>query len=83
MRMRYAVPLVLLAPVLGAGFVFIKAPDARAAITSALVCEVLKTGTASGAITAEGRQTILSEMINSPTLDANVKLSAATASKRC
>lgn len=83
MRKRYALLLILLAPVLGAGFVFVETPDARAGIAGMLVCEVLKTGKASGAITAEGRQTILSEMINSPTLDARAKHSAEMASKKC
>lgn len=83
MRVRYALMLILLGPFLGAGFVLVEAPGARAGIAGAMVCEVLKTGMTSGAITAEGRQKLLSEMINSPTLDANVKQSAATADKRC
>jgi|tagenome__1003787_1003787.scaffolds.fasta_scaffold20246692_1 hypothetical protein len=83
MRMRYAVILILLSPFLGAAFVLVKAPNAQATISSALVCEVLKTGQTSGAITAEGRQKLLSEMINSPTLDALTKQSAETAAKQC
>lgn len=83
MRMRYALPLVLLAPFLGAGFVLAGAPDARARLGGTMVCEVLSAGKTSGAITAEGRQTILSDMINSPTLDADAKRSAEAANKRC
>ncbi len=83
MRMRYALILVLLSPFLGAAIILVKAPNARASISSALVCEVLKIGQTQGAITAEGRQKLLSEMINSPTLDAQVKQSAETAAKRC
>ena len=83
MRMRYALLLILLSPFLGAAFVVVKVPDAQATISSALVCEVLRIGQTSGAITAEGRQKILSEMINSPTLDAEVKQSAETAAKGC
>ena len=83
MRMRYALILMLLSPFLGAAFLLVKVPDAQATISSALVCEVLRIGQTSGAITAEGRQKILSEMINSPTLDAEVKRSAETAAKGC
>ena len=83
MRMRYALILILLGPFLGTAFVLVEASDARATIPSALVCEVLKIGQTSGAITAEGRQKLLSEMINSPTLDAEVKRSAETAAKGC
>jgi hypothetical protein len=83
MRMRYALILILLGPFLGAAFVLVEAPNARATIASAMVCEVLKIGRTSGAITAEGRQTLLSKMINSPTLDTQVKRSAETAAKRC
>jgi len=83
MRMRYALLLILLSPFLGAAFVVVKVPDAQATISSALVCEVLRIGQKSGAITAEGRQKLLSEMINSPTLDAEVKRSAETAAKGC
>jgi hypothetical protein len=83
MRVRYSLILILLSPLLGAAFVLVKVPDAQAIISSAFVCEVLKIGQTSGAITAEGRQKILSEMINSPTLDTRVKQSAETAAKRC
>ena len=83
MRMRYALIIILLSPFLGAAAVFVKVPNPQATIASAMVCEVLKIGQTSGAITAEGRQKLLSEMINSPTLDAEVKQSAETAAKRC
>jgi len=83
MRMRYALILILLSPFLGAAFILVQAPDAQATIASVLVCEVLEIGQTSGAITAEGRQKLLSEMINSPTLDAEVRQSAETAAKRC
>jgi hypothetical protein len=83
MRMRYALILILLSPFLGGAFVLVKVPDAQATISSALVCEVLRIGQTSGAITAEGRQKLLSEMINSPTLDAQAKQSAETVAKRC
>jgi hypothetical protein len=84
MRTRYAVILVLLGPLLGAGFLLVRTPDARAGIASMMVCEALKIGKASGAITAEGREKLLSEMTSSPTLGADVKRSAAEAAqKRC
>ena len=83
MRMRYALLLILLSPFLGAAVILVQVPDARATLSSTWVCEVLKIGQTSGAITAEGRQKLLSEMINSPTLDAQVKQSAETAAKRC
>jgi hypothetical protein len=83
MRMRYALMLILLSPFLGAAVIFVQAPDARATLSRTWVCEVLKIGQTSGAITAEGRQKLLSEMINSPTLDAEVKRSAETAAKGC
>ena len=83
MRMRYALMLILLSPFLGAAFILVQAPDAQATIASVLVCEVLEIGQTSGAITAEGRRNLLSEMINSPTLDAEVRQSAETAAKRC
>jgi hypothetical protein len=83
MRMRYAVMLILLAPLLGAGLLLVRAPDARANIAGMMVCETLKIGRASGAITAEGRERLLAEMTTSPTLDADVKRSAEAARKRC
>ena len=83
MRMRYALILILLSPFLGAAFILVQAPDAQATLAGVLVCEVLEIGQTSGAITAEGRQKLLSEMINSPTLDAEVKRSAETAAKGC
>jgi hypothetical protein len=82
-RKRYAFILILLSPFVGAAWLLVKAPGAQAAISSAAVCEVLRIGQTSGAITAEGRRKLLSEMINSPTLDAQVKQSAETAAKRC
>src|ERR1700704_1915594 len=81
MRMRYALILILLSPFLGAAVILVQVPDARATLSSTWVCEVLKSGKTSGTITAEGRQKLLSEMINSPTLDAEVKRSAETAAK--
>ena len=83
MRMRYAVILVLLGPFLGAGFLLVRTPDARANLASMMVCEALKIGKTSGAITAEEREKLLSEMTSSPTLDADVKRSAGVAQKRC
>jgi hypothetical protein len=83
MRMRYAVMLILLGPFLGAGFLLVRTPDARAGVASMMVCDVLKIGKTSGAITAEGREKLLVEMTNSPTLDADVKRSAAVAQNRC
>ena len=83
MRMRYALILILLSPFLGATIVVVEEPDSRATLSGAWVCDVLKIGQTSGAITAEGRQKLLSEMINSPTLDAEVKQSAETAAKGC
>jgi hypothetical protein len=83
MRMRYALIAILLGPFLGAAFLLVRMPDARATIAVTLVCEALRIGKASGAITAEGRQKLLSEMINSSTLNAEVKRSAETAQKRC
>ena len=56
MRIRYALLLIPLGPLLGAASVLVKAPDARATIASAMVCEVLGTGKTLGAITAEGRR---------------------------
>ena len=83
MRMRYAVMLVLLGPVLGVAALLNRTPDARAGIASMMVCEALKIGKTSGAITAEGREKLLAEMTSSPTLDAGVKRSAEVAQKRC
>ena len=83
MRMRYAVMLILLGPFLGAGFVLVRTPDARASIASMLVCGALEIGKTSGAITAEGREKLLAEIISSPTLDADVKRSAEVARKEC
>jgi hypothetical protein len=83
MRMRYALILILLSPFVGGAFLFVKVPNAQANISSRFVCEVLRIGQTSGAITAEGRQKILSEMINSPTLDAQAKQTAETVAKRC
>jgi hypothetical protein len=83
MRMRYAAMLVLLGPVLGAAIVLVQAPDARAGLAGIMVCETLKIGKTSGALTAEGREKLLSEMTSSPTLGADVKRSAEAARKQC
>lgn len=83
MRVLYAIPVILVAPVLGAALRLNSVGDTREMVAASMVCQLLQTAQNSGSLTAASREKLLSEMVSSPILDPGVKHTAERARKRC
>jgi hypothetical protein len=83
MRVLYAIPIILVAPVLGAVLRLNSAGDTREMVAASMVCQLLQTAENSGSLTAASREKLLSEMIGSPILEPGIKHTAERTRTRC